>query len=145
MIVLIGMLTGITDVVALLAVGERFHDLLRPGHGTDQPRPRGSHLDAVHLRLYCRRGALDRDRDPVRPFRTECRWGSRFRLRDLRFALRPLQRLRSEHVAHLPGPGPLAGSAVRGAGLRLPQPLRQDRSGLAGLRRRTSRLLTKQG
>ena len=78
MIVLIALVTGITDLAALIGLGvrERRDDPLRLAHGDDEQRPHarsGRHLgargaglvDAVLVRLRRRPGAVGRDRRPT--------------------------------------------------------------------------------
>jgi Heliorhodopsin len=134
MVVLIAMLTGISDIAALVAIfGANAAMILL---GLMMERQDRRRLAALLAGVRRRSRAVDRDRRvPVRRRRR-----AHVRLRDLRVAVPALQRLRREHGAALPASRAVEGRDLQREGLHPHQPGREVGAGLAGLRQHARHL-----
>ena len=132
MMVVIAMLVGIYDVASLILIFALNSTMILFGWLMElhNQTTRADELDGLLVRLLRRCRAVDRGRRLPRGGRR----GARVRLRDLRLALRLLQRVRRQHAAPVQAGGPLERLPVRGARVHAAQPVREVRARLAGLR-----------
>jgi len=142
MIVLIAQLVGISDVAALVALfGVNVAMILFGWLQERYEHPGSGRLAAVRLRVCgrCRPVAGHLGLPPLTWLHV-LGLASRFRLRDLRVAVRLLQRLRPQPVAAVPRQGTLAELLLRREGLHRAEPYRQVCPGVADLCRHTGRM-----
>ena len=144
MVVLIAMLAGVSELVALIALF-------------------GANAAMILFGLVQEQTNADRDEVDWRPFIYGCVIGAvpwiaitaqlivsttdgngvpGFVVAIFITPVPALQHVRGQHVAAVPRARPLGGPGVRRARLPDPQPRRQERAGLAGLRRRARRRLS---
>ncbi len=135
MIVLIAMLTGITEIVALLAIfGVNASMILfgllqekyeRPGSGNWLPFLFGSFagiIPWIGVALYVLGAGIG-----------QRRLAARLRVRDHHHPLPLLQRVRDQHAAPVQEGGAVARLPLRGEGVRAPQPDGEVGAGVAGV------------
>ena len=142
MIVLIAMITGISDVAALIGIFAANAAMILFGAVQEHYESPGGSLWPFWL--GCVVGIAPWLADRRLPVVARQRGGAAgVRLRDLRVAVRLLQCVRDQHVAPVPAGRPVALVPLRREGIHGPEPRREVAARVAGVRRYAGRLMAR--